>query len=393
MNESEAAPSSLELLDDASLDASDGAAFFQSILESLPCAVYSYLEHPSGKLVPRYFGRFTESLLDVTLAELHRDPSALWCRVHADDRTRVLRSLAEARARGGGVWSQEFRVERRHQSGEARVRAQAFLEPVAEGWAWTGMCIDTTLAHERAQDLHRWQRQRALAEFSTGIAHNFNNLLAVVIPNIQSVLENATGDDVECLEDAEDAAREAAELVRQLATLARPPTESASDVPGDLTQAALEAVALCRATFSRGIRLEAQLPERRTYVHAAAADLQQLVLNLCLNARDAIDGATGGIVEVRLTTSLDPDWAGNEQEHAAMTELVVKDNGGGMCSDTIQRLGEPFFTTRGALGAQGLGLATVFSTVHAAGGTIRCESSVGGGTMFVLTFPLASEAA
>lgn len=392
MSDSEAAPGSVELPEGAP-ESGENPALFQGILESLPCAVYSYVERADGTLTPRYFGRFTESLLDVTRAELQRDPGTLWRAVHPHDRPRLVRSLGEARARGGGMWSQEFRVLRRDHPGEARVRAQALVERDAEGWVWTGMCIDTTLAHERAQDVHRWQRQRALAEFSTGIAHNFNNLLAVVIPNIQSVLENAQGDDIECLEDAEDAAREAAELVRQLATLARPPSEAASDTPGDLTQAALEAVALCRATFSRSIRLEAQLPERRTYVHAAAADLQQLVLNLCLNARDAIDGATGGLVEVQLVTSVDPDWVGAPDPTAALTQLVVKDNGSGMCSDTIQRLGEPFFTTRGSLGAQGLGLATVFATVHAAGGTIRCESSVGGGTMFVLTFPLANEAA
>lgn len=392
MTDSDAVSLSVELPGDFTRTA-ESDAFFQGLLESLPCAVYSYVELPSGALAPRYFGRFTEALLDVPRAELIRDPSALFRRVHPDDQARLLRSLAEARARGGGVWSQEFRVSRGHPSSEARVRAQAFLEQVPEGLAWTGMCIDTTVAHERAQDLHRWQRQRALAEFSTGIAHNFNNLLAVVIPNIQSVLENATGDDVECLEDAEDAAREAAELVRQLATLARPPTETASDVPGDLTQAALEAVALCRATFSRTIRLEAHLPERRTYVHAPASDLQQLVLNLCLNARDALEGSTGGVVGVQLTTSLDPDWAGASEPAPALTQLVVTDNGSGMCSETLQRLGEPFFTTRGALGAQGLGLATVFATVHAAGGTIRFESTLGGGTTFVLTFPMASEAA
>jgi len=212
---------------------------------------------------------------------------------------------------------------------------------------------------------------------AAGIAHNFNNMLAVILPNIQMAREGVDDAMAEPLADAERAARSAADLVRRMLALGR------VDLPGaqpqvDLVPITMEALHICRQTFDRGITIEEHLGMDQALVRGSASEIQQVVLNLCLNARDALQGVRNPTLTVSLTA-----------DGARAAVLTVRDTGVGMTEETLRRIGEPFFTTKMPGRGTGLGLASAFHTISEAGGTWSVLSTAGSGTTFSVRFPLA----
>lgn len=230
------------------------------------------------------------------------------------------------------------------------------------------------------EQLLQRQRLETLGRLSAGVAHDFNNMLGAITSNLnflQSLPSDVELGDVdvkESLSDVLDAAHRAAELSRRLVTYARGDVENAETVP--LGQVVETVARLVRRTFGRHIDVVIEL-DGELWVEADPLDLHQVLMNLCLNARDAMPG--GG----QLTLEARPEAA---SDLGAAVIAKVTDTGHGMPERTLRRIFEPFFSTKGKRGF-GVGLSTCQDIVQRLGGTIDVESEVGKGTTFSIRLP------
>ncbi|MDX2089836.1 MAG: ATP-binding protein [Kofleriaceae bacterium] len=240
---------------------------------------------------------------------------------------------------------------------------------------------DITEGRRLAAQMRQRQRLEAIGDLSAGVAHNFNNLLAVIVPSLE--LAMADPDPVarnQTLGEALKAALAGAELVTQLLRVVRLDSSRHHDV-ADCTMVVTEVVEVCRRTFDRRIKITTELPEKQIRVRWRASELQQVVLNLCLNARDAI----AGLEHPQVKISMHAD--------ASAVEIRVSDNGAGMSEEVQQRLGDPFFTTKGPQHGTGLGIATAVSALRDVQGSLTWQSRPGQGATFIIRLPVAPERA
>lgn len=217
------------------------------------------------------------------------------------------------------------------------------------------------------------RKLEAVGKLAGGIAHDFNNLLAVIISNLEFVRDSVptSGELGPALDDLEDAARRGAELARQLLAFARMGNSTPRIV--DLGAAVRSSERFLRQVLGSGVALEIVVPDETACIKVDPSQLQQVLLNLAVNARDAMP--EGGRLAVTVAA---------EPAHCVLT---VRDTGVGMSADTLGRVFEPFFTTKEAGRGTGLGLSTVYGIVSRADGTIEVASALGEGTVFTVTFP------
>ena len=234
---------------------------------------------------------------------------------------------------------------------------------------------DVTEQHRLVERARDWQGVDAFGQLSAGIVHDFNNVLAIVGAAAQLVADEtrdhaATRADVETILFE---VRRGLGLTRQLLALARRQPPFLGEV--DLNEVVREAAALVRHVVRGSIEIVESLEPGGAIVHGDRSQLEQVVMNLVLNARDATPA--GGTISL-MTTRV-----------AAGIRLLVSDTGSGICEETRAHLFEPFFTTRAKTGGTGLGLWTVQTIVNRARGTIDVFSQPGLGTTFVVTLPPA----
>ncbi|MBX3269332.1 MAG: response regulator [Sandaracinaceae bacterium] len=235
--------------------------------------------------------------------------------------------------------------------------------------------------------VHR-QQMEVIGHLAAGIAHDFNNLLNVVEASTTQLrkLDPATplGDPMvaECHADIRAAGRRAAELTTRLLAIAgrrAKPDEASEPAVIDLSALTSDILHVVRRTFGATIEVEAHVTSGLS-VSGDRSALHQVLMNLCLNARDAMPD--GGTLRVRATH--DP-----EKERVV---VWISDTGVGMDERTRARVFEPFFTTKPREPGSGLGLATVFEVVSRHGGSVEVESSPGAGSTFVVSLPAVSSA-
>ncbi len=246
-----------------------------------------------------------------------------------------------------------------------------------------------TARRELEQSLRQAQKMEAVGRLAGGVAHDFSNVLAVVLGYSDLLLRELPLGDArmrECIEGITEAAHRAVGVTRQLLTLSRkkllrPEVLSVNKVVSDLDRL------LSRAIGER-IALTSRLGEGVWPVVADADQLAQVLLNLAVNARDAMPD--GGPLEIA-TASVDLAEPPRDLGLPAgrYVTLSVRDGGCGMTEEVRARIFEPFFTTKET--GTGLGLATVYGIVRQAGGAIRVESQVGEGTTFTVFLPAAEE--
>lgn len=230
---------------------------------------------------------------------------------------------------------------------------------------------------ERERELRQLQKMEVMGELTAGIAHNFNNLLQAVSGNLELALEESDGVVSERIDAALRVVHSQAELVRQLMSYSQRnlPYEEAVE-PTSVMDAV---VGICRMTFDRRIQLHTEVADDLPSFQGNGPQLEQAVLNLCVNARDAV------------ADSDDPQIClGARVEGDDTPELVitVRDNGVGMTGAVRERIFDPFFTTKDVGSGTGLGLSIVHGIVRQHHGRIECASDVGRGTCFELYLPL-----
>lgn len=349
---------------------------FKRVVDVVPGVIFEYVLADEGAERFTFVSARARELVGVEAERVLADAQALWDRVLPDDLPQVRRSLA-ASARALGPWEQRLRLVGGAE-GPRWVHGRAVPERRAGATAWVGVLVDVTEEVRLAETLREAQRLDVLGDLAAGIAHNFNNLLMVTQPNLESALADAPEALRGRLGDAVRATQSAAGLVRRLMELARPERDVARRREQvDLAGVVREVTALMLQAFDRRIRLEVSTPAGAAWADGNRSDFDQALLNLLLNARDAVEGVAEPRIEVGLESA----------RGEAVHRLHVRDNGSGMTEEVRRRIGQPFFTTKAPGRGTGLGLATTERLIRGWGGRLEVTTAPGAGTTFALVLP------
>jgi two-component system, cell cycle sensor histidine kinase and response regulator CckA len=238
---------------------------------------------------------------------------------------------------------------------------------------------------QRDEQLRQAQKMEAIGRLAGGIAHDFNNLLTAIHGNAQLVLEELDPASLahEDVREIERAAQRASDLTRQLLSISR--KQAVRPEVFSLNECVLAIEGILRRLLPATVALETEL-EDAVWVYADRSQIEQVVLNLAVNARDAMPD--GGRLVLR-TLRAGPDDAVAETSAPALVALQVVDSGHGIEPAIRHRIFEPFFTTKPPGQGTGLGLAMVYSIVEQSGGQLRLETKVGAGSSFTVYLPAA----
>jgi PAS domain S-box-containing protein len=244
--------------------------------------------------------------------------------------------------------------------------------------------------HARLEEqLRQSQKMEAVGRLSGGVAHDFNNLLAVITGNV-SLLElddTLKAGQREALDEIKQASDRAAALTRQLLAFSRRQTMKPANL--DLNTVVENMVKMFRRILTEDIHLKLALAPGQIVVHADVGMIEQVLLNLVVNARDAMP--EGGELEIAITpATLDAAESNNGAGKFAV--LSVRDSGCGIAPEILPRIFEPFFTTKDVGKGTGLGLATVYGIVQQHRGWVEVQSRPGQGTNFQIYLPLLANA-
>jgi signal transduction histidine kinase len=251
----------------------------------------------------------------------------------------------------------------------------------------------TDALRESESSLLQAQKMDAVGQLAGGIAHDFNNLLSVIIGYAGLLADDTTEEDPTHpdLLEIRNAGMRAASLTRQLLAFSR--KEVVLPIVLDLNNVIANIETLLRRTIRGNIDLRMQLARKLPHVKVDVGQLEQVLVNLVVNARDAIEAA--GTIHIRTReANLDDDFVARHPGATAGSYVAIEvtDDGGGMTDEVKDKLFEPFFTTKERGLGTGLGLATVYGIVKQAGGYIELESALGRGTTFTVYLPATEEA-
>lgn len=269
------------------------------------------------------------------------------------------------------------------------------------GYVVRGVIQDITEQHVAEEEQERLQQQllhadkmESVGRLAGGVAHDFNNMLGVILGNVELALQDISPDQplYQDLREIEQAARRSAGLTRQLLTFARRQTIQPRLL--DVNETIGGMMKMLRRLIGEDTDLRWAPSNEACTIRIDPVQLDQVLVNLCVNARDAL-GAHGRItIETRCLTETGGSSPRTcDGESCSGMLLRVSDDGCGMDEETLENIFEPFFTTKGVGKGTGLGLATVYGIVDQNGGTIEVESRVGEGTRFDLYFPAAVDVA
>jgi len=233
------------------------------------------------------------------------------------------------------------------------------------------------------------QKMEAIGRLAGGIAHDFNNLLQVIL-GFATTLKDYLDDRPAVLRDLgmiEEAATKAASLTQQLLAFSRKQVIKPRVI--DIGQLLQRSEQILGRLLGHDISLVVRLGTEDSRVRADESQLQQVVMNLAINARDAMP--SGGTITVTLDAVVLQGGDAAELPAGSYVRLVVEDTGRGMDAETLRRLFEPFFTTKENGTGSGLGLSIVYGVVRQAGGRIHAESAPGSGSRFVVYLPRVFE--
>ena len=236
--------------------------------------------------------------------------------------------------------------------------------------------------------LLRTQRMESIGTLAGGVAHDLNNVLAPILISIDLLKADSQGDpeQAKVIDAIRTSAQRGASLVRQVLTFARGFEGQKTAV--DLSVLLVDFESLVRETFPRNIRIVSEAPTGLWRVTGDPTQLHQVLLNLAVNARDAMP--TGGVLSILATNQLcdEASVLGHpEAKPGKFVRIAVDDTGHGIAPHIRDRVFEPFFTTKEVGKGTGLGLATVYAIVKSHGGFVTVSSKVGDGTTFIVHLP------
>ena len=355
------------------------------IAANLPGPVFRRVLHPDGRNSFPYVSEGLKRVFAIDPQGVKADPEALIEAIHTADRAGWADALTIS-AQEMTPCDHQMRIT--GSDGVERwmhVLARPFRRDDGE-IVWDGLALDVTERQAAQAQLRQAQKIEAVGQLTGGIAHDFNNLLAVLMMDLESLEELTGEDDVrhEIIEEARETTQSAADLTRQLLAFARrQPLE-----PKIIDPAALLArtTALLHRTLGGSIRIDHVQSSNLWPVAVDPSQMESAVLNLAINARDAMPD--GGTLAIASENTVLADIAGVDPGEYVCIE--IGDTGTGMPNDVVERAFEPFFTTKEMGRGTGMGLSMVHGFVKQSGGHIEIDSEPGRGTKVSLYFPRAA---
>ncbi|MFZ2445236.1 MAG: transporter substrate-binding domain-containing protein [Syntrophobacteraceae bacterium] len=343
-------------------------------------------------------------MLGYTLPEIEFSARQWTDLLHPDDRAAARRSIEDHLDGSAPVHEIEYRM--RAKDGQYKwildcarvVKRDALGKPVRMCGTHTDITARKLAEEERLQleqRLQLVQKAESLGRMAGGIAHNFNNILGVVIGNLDLALHFSTPESeyLPNIAEAKKASLRAVEISQLMLSYLGQVRGAKESL--DLNEAGREALASLDASLPRSVRIETGFSPRELVVRANGAHIRQILASLILNAGEAIGEREGLIaLEIRAMSATDlgafrffpPDWKPKAKEYAC---LSVTDDGCGIDAAVVEKIFDPFFSTK--FTGRGLGLAVTLGLVRAYGGAIAVESPPGRGASFRVFLPLPEE--
>jgi PAS domain S-box-containing protein len=334
-----------------------------------------------------YISPAYERIWGRTCDSLYKSPKDWIAAIHPDDRERIDAAAAGKRNQGG--YDETYRIT---QAGGAvrwiRDRGFPVRNAAGEVYRIVGVAEDITDTRELEQQYRQAQKMEAIGQLAGGVAHDFNNILAVI--QMQSELLQCTGsltaDQTEFTDEISTTVQRAAALTRQLLLFSSREVFQPRDM--DLNESIGSTVKMLRRILGEDVRMQLRLASQPMCLHADPGMMDQVLMNLAVNARDAMPHGGQLIIE---TSGVDLDELAVAQTGGArpgsFVRLSVSDSGCGIPAEILSKIFDPFFTTKGVGKGTGLGLATVFGVVKQHQGWINVYSEVGLGTTFRIYLP------
>ena len=349
-----------------------------------PGAIHSFRLAPDGSISFPYASPRILDIYGIPLEELRKDATSIQNYWHPEDVADLWRSIETSRI-NMTPWHAEFRVLH-------PIKGLLWLEghstPVRDpdgGVTWHGSLTEITERKQLEEQLRQSQKMEAIGQLASGVAHDFNNLLTVIQGNASLLVEFGPREFAENSEAIIEASERATSLTRQLLLFSRrqvmQPTElNLNKVVGNMTR-------MLQRLLGEHIALQENLEEGLPLIRADAGMIEQVILNLAVNARDAMPA--GGLLSLNTRKFAPQELDSQSPAQTAAVCLSIADNGTGIDPEILPRIFEPFFTTKEVGKGTGLGLATVYGIVNQHGGRIHVDSTVGVGTTFEIQWPVA----
>lgn len=346
----------------------------------------------AAKQTMLYVSPAYEAIWGRSCASLYAAPATWLEAVHPDDRERVHHSAVSRQAEG--TYAEEYRITR--PDGAVRwIRDRAFpvRNRLGQIYRVAGVAEDITERKDLEAQFFRAQRLEAIGLLASGIAHDMNNILTPIMMSTPLLRLGLPPEKAEQMLTAiEKSAARGAELVRQLLTFGR--GLQGNRVIVDLRQLVREIARIAEHSFPKSIQVLRDTEGAHAHVRGDPTQLHQVLLNLCINARDAMP--EGGVLRLVADDVLVDERMASLSPGARTgphLRITVSDTGIGIPPGIIDRIFDPFFSTKPTGKGTGLGLSTVIGIVRSHGGFVTVESEVGEGTTFRVHLPADQEEA
>ncbi len=312
--------------------------------------------------------------------------------VHPDDRPQLLTVIADA-VKKGDAYDIEHRILLPNgQERYVRARGEIVKDAAGKPVQIHGIVMDITERRQLGEQLRQSQKMEAIGQLAGGVAHDFNNILTVIHGHASLLLvdTSVTKNAARSAQQIAQAAERAAGLTRQLLTFSRRQVMQPRRL--DLNEVVSNMTMMLGRILGEDIALQLNYWPQPAFVKADASMIEQVLLNLVVNARDAMPKGGQLAIKIALSKATSPQRAFGAGSRA--TEFVclnVTDNGSGIDPETLRHIFEPFFTTKEVGKGTGLGLATVYGIVNQHQGWIEVDSEIGRGSTFRVFLPAAKE--